>query len=316
MVVKARRMRFDLPPGPFEGVYVSRGGRALETLRQACKSGVLRRMRAGAYVDASLWEASDRRRRSLLMIQAVTASRGFQDVLSHESAAVLLGLPLLNEPEQVHFTSPKIRSTRSRSGVTWHAGPLNGSDVIELPPFLVTVTARTLADIALDRSFADGVAALDAALRLERSTLDAVAENLAASPRTQGRRQAQRVLAFADARAANPGESLSRVVIDDLGFEAPQLQIPFDDRLGRVGVVDFWWEAAGVIGELDGFQKYAKEEYLRGRTPSQVVVEEKHRERRLEALPEVRSVVRWVWRDALEPPRLHALLSTVGVTRR
>lgn len=309
-------MRFDLPPGPFEGVYVSRGGRALETLRQACKSGVLRRVRAGAYVDTAVWEASGRRRRSLLIIQAVAASRGFQDVLSHESAAVLLGLPLLNEPELVHFTNPGARSTRSRSGTVWHAAPLTATDIIEMPPFTLTSPTRTLADIALGSSFPDAVAVCDAALRLERTTIDAIACALGDSGRTHGRQQAQRVLAFADPRAANPGESLSRVVIDSLGFEAPQLQVPFDDRLGRIGVVDFWWERAGVIGELDGFQKYAKAEYLRGRTPSQVVVEEKHRERRLEALPVVRTVVRWVWRDALEPPRLHALLSTAGVTRR
>lgn len=33
---------------------------------------------------------------------------------------------------------------------------------------------------------------------------------------------------FADGRAQLPGESVSRLYLDDLGFARPRLQVPFD----------------------------------------------------------------------------------------
>jgi hypothetical protein len=307
---------FDLPPGPFPGVRVSRTATDTHVLRRAHDAGLLVRVRQGAYVDAAVWRAADKVGRSLLRVQAVAASRGFRDILSHESAAVLLGLPLLSEPTAVHVTAPAARSTRSRSGLVWHAGALVGDEVIDMPPFRLTGAVRTTADLARDSSFAEGVAAVDAALRLDFVTRQAVESALKASHRAVGRKAALRCVAFGDAASANAGESLSRVVVDGLGFARPVLQEPFEDDLGRIGFVDFWWKEAGIIGEFDGFQKYSKPEYLRGRSPSQVVVDEKQRERRLEARPCVAAVLRWVWADIVDPPRLHRILSRGGVPRK
>lgn len=309
-------MTFELPAGPFPGVRVARTASDTHVLRRAHDAGQVRRVRQGAYVDAAAWDAADRRGRSILRIQAVLASRGFRDVVSHESAAVLLGLPLLREPSAVHVTDPGARSTRSRSGLVWHAAPLDAGAVIEMPPFRVTSVVRTAADVARDGAFPEAVAVLDGVLRLGHVARESIEAAVVASPRVVGRNGALRCVAFADADAANPGESLSRVVVDDLGFERPLLQEPFEDDAGLVGFVDFCWDAAGVVGEFDGFQKYSKPEYLRGRTPSQVVVDERQRERRLEALPEVSRVLRWVWADIIDPPRLHRILSRGGVPRR
>lgn len=50
-----------------------------------------------------------------------------------------------------------------------------------------------------------------------------------------------------------------------------------------MGYTDFHWKQAKVVGEFDGEEKYLKPEYLKGRTASQVVLEEKTRENRIRA---------------------------------
>ncbi|GAA4673638.1 type IV toxin-antitoxin system AbiEi family antitoxin domain-containing protein [Frondihabitans cladoniiphilus] len=310
-------MHTDPPASPIEGVFVSRGATDERALRTLHESGRIRRLRRGAYVDAAMWNAASRRERSILRIHAVIGSRGFADIVSHDSAAVLHGVSLLREPEEVHVLDPSARSTRRRNGLVLHAGSLTESDRLARPPFLVTTPRRTLVDVARSLPFRDGVAALDSALRTGLLERDSVRHEVESSGMRYGEGAVLRALAFADERAANPGESLSRVVIHELGFQAPTiLQKEFRDRRGRIGFTDFWWEEAGIVGEFDGFAKYSKPEYLGALSPSQVVVREKARERRLEAHPEVSRVARWVWSDLMNPPRLFALLSEARVPRR
>lgn len=74
------------------------------------------------------------------------------------------------------------------------------------------------------------------------------------------------------------------------------------------------WEETRVVGEFDGRDKYLKPEYLRGRTPSDVVFEEKVREDRIRATD--RNVVRWVWDELNSPGRLERILLDAGVPLR
>jgi hypothetical protein len=98
------------------------------------------------------------------------------------------------------------------------------------------------------------------------------------------------------------------------GFQPPELQHEIRDSSGLVGYTDYYWEGGQVAGEFDGVEKYLKPEYLRGRTASQAVVEEKQREDRIRATG--LRVVRWVWADLMEPGRLEQKLAAFGVPRR
>lgn len=80
-----------------------------------------------------------------------------------------------------------------------------------------------------------------------------------------------------------------------MGFPAPELQRCFTDARGTIGRADFYWPGVRLVGEFDGAVNYSKPEFLRGRTPSQVVIDEKLREDRLRALG--LGVVRWTWND-------------------
>lgn len=55
-------------------------------------------------------------------------------------------------------------------------------------------------------------------------------------------------------RAANPGESRSRVILIQQGVPPTDLQVPVLDEDGLIGYADFGW--VGVLGELDGKGKY------------------------------------------------------------
>lgn len=303
----------SLPHGPFDDVYTAASTRDDRALRRACAAGRLVRVRRGAFVDASRWKTASHRERYLLQVRAVAASRGLVDVLSHESAAAVLGLPLLRHPELVHTVSPTARSTRTTAGLVIHAAALDPADREPCWPLETTSAARTVADLVLERPFRDGVAVLDGALRLGLTERALVSARVEASLRRTGRVTAARALAFADAAAANPGESLSRVVLAELGFEVPLLQHRFDDEDGLIGYADFYWPSTGVVGEFDGLEKYSGAGMLRGRAPSEVVVAGKRRQDRLQAHPAVRSVTRWVWSDLSRPEALGRQLARAGV---
>lgn len=75
--------------------------------------------------------------------------------------------------------------------------------------------------------------------------------------------------------------------------------------------MDFWWEAENVVGESDGKGKYIDEEFANGRSPGEIVWEEKRREDAIRHRGH--RVVRWGWAEAIRPPVLRALLLEAGV---
>jgi hypothetical protein len=132
----------------------------------------------------------------------------------------------------------------------------------------------------------DGVATVDQA---------ALADALLAAARWPGTPAARRVIAFADGRSANVGESRSRVALQRAGLPAPVLQWAVVDRDARlIGYTDFGWPEQRVVGEFDGRIKYG--ELLRpGEDPTDVVFAEKLREDR--PRDQDLAVVRWTWAD-------------------
>jgi hypothetical protein len=81
------------------------------------------------------------------------------------------------------------------------------------------------------------------------------------------------------------------------------------DRWGLIGFGDFAWD--DLVGEFDGRVKYADPGMLNGRTPSEVVVQEKRREDRARATG--RRVVRWLWWDVQPGGALGQILLDAGL---
>jgi len=286
------------------------------TLRRSAARGELIRAHRGAFVDAVDWAVLSPQSRYRTRILAAARASRTRPVVSHVSAAVLHGAPLVGRiPDVVHVVSTISAGTRTEHGFRKHAAASPGG-VVELDGVPVTALVRTLADVALSEPFLTAVAILDWAFRQHAITAEDVVDDLARRGVVRSRRRAELALAFADPRSGSPGESLSRVRIHELGFPAPELQCPFSDSRGQIGVVDFWWPASRTVGEFDGVAKYIREEYAQGRSVAEIVLDEKRRENRLRALG--LTVVRWEWADAWGGTALRALLLEAGLvsTRR
>ena len=219
----------------------------------------------------------------------------------------------------VHVLSTLATGTRSEGGYRRHATAYTDLDVSEVDGARVTGFDRTLVEFIATCSFRSAVAACDWALchRLPdgrhgttRERLEETADKLHL---VKGRRKLTRALDFANPRSGSPGESISRAVMHEYRFPAPQLQQEFRDRRGLIGIVDFWWPEFGLIGEFDGRGKYTDDRLLGERTPADVVVAEKIREDRLRALGP--RVTRWDWLTVIgETLGMH--LVQAGLPRR
>ncbi|MGX5697414.1 hypothetical protein ACWKWP_14535 [Agromyces soli] len=291
-------------------------------LQRRARSGSLRRLRAGAYVDAAEWAALGWDEQQMMRIAAVIGSRRDRPVLFGPSAAIVLGLPLVGIGDtDVHLLAWGGAAPPSGNGVRWHRDRVDEASIIEIGGMLVTDVKRTVLDLARRFAVLHSIASVDRALSpaLESSGFECFAglprlaepvrlagveraellDALAAMPGARGVGRARRTVAFADAAAMSPGESISRAQMELLGFPRPRLQVRFA-RIDGDGedVVDFDWPEYGLIGEFDGKVKYTRAEYLGDRDVTEVVWDEKLRERRLKR-GHGREAARWVWDDTI-----------------
>ncbi len=290
-------------------------------------SGRLVRIRQGIYVDADTWRTADRHDRYRLFVRATVLKNRRPAVVSHLSAAAMHGLPIIGPwPTAVHLIDPDASGgSHCRSVVRHRHVPQTAA--IDIDGVAVAPLLRTLIDVAANSSFVVAVTMIDHVLHRERErvisegrrgrfhtpavTRDGLLVELA-EVRPRGWRKAEQAIAFSDPRADNPGESMSRVHIHQLGFQVPELQVPLVAS-GHNYWVDFYWRHIGMIGEFDGKHKYTRGAVLGDRDPAQVVWEEKRREDALRARGG--SFIRWDWDTAYSPALFHRFLSEHEVPR-
>ncbi|QDZ14385.1 hypothetical protein [Humibacter ginsenosidimutans] len=203
-----------------------------------------------------------------------------------------------------------------------HRASIADEDVTEVHGLLVTSPARTIADLARAGISRECVVALDYTLSSRAPQgLRLVKEELIELVVRQGgwgRRRAVELIEFGDGRSGSPGETGSRLIFAEGGFESPELQHHYP-RHGRRGYdSDFWWKRSlrgrPLAGEFDGAGKYLRKEYLRNKTPGEAVVAEKRREdymRRCDGS----DFMRWGFPEVMRPPLLRALAIQHGVPR-
>lgn len=299
---------------------IDRGERS--AVYRALASGSMQRLHPGVHIDAGLLAALGADDRYRLRVHAVRARLRGVDVISHWSAAALWGLPCVDGwPSEVHSTVPMSSLLTSTRTLRRHRTSRAMGETSHRDGLPVTTLARTVVDIAATNPFATAVAVADAALfSVARNGRAAGAarslgvqflaelDGLGSGP---GSARARRVIEFADARADRPGESLSRATMHVLGAPAPVLQYPVVGASGRTWHTDFGWPEVGAVAEFDGRAKYTDPVYLGGRTPAEVVYEEKRREDDIRA--SVRAFGRWDWMTARSLPLLGSALRRIGV---
>ncbi|MBF4591205.1 hypothetical protein [Curtobacterium sp. VKM Ac-1395] len=289
---------------------------ARRRLSAAARRGALRRLTAGRYVLAEAAESASDHEVHRARIDAVLPGVAPHVIVSHESAVVLHGLPWVGSlPEVVVVSDPHLGTGHRRAHVQKVGAAGRRLDPVVIAGHAVTSLAVTAVDIALRAPFRTAVVVLDAVLArgIERDVL--IAELRARTPRPRAVTRARLAIEFADAASGSPGESVARVRMAQDGFPQPVLQQEFHDEGGFVARVDFWFPEVGVVVEFDGLAKYRDRALRGGRSPEQVVVDEKLREDRLRAVPGVRTVVRLTWRDVDDGGSAPQRLDAAGVPR-
>ena len=286
---------------------LEQAGLAPSTITRRHQIGLLTKVRPGVFADAEDWAGWNREERCWAQhVAAVKSVRGA--VLSHESAALWHGAPLLTLPRHVHLSVPGCYS-HARARIVLHSGRraicaratsyhgLRITDpiqtVIDCARHLPVPEALCIADFMLSQGFCAVQELRDA---LERVT-------------GRGCRTCRAVAEGMSPFAESPAATLARWTIHELGLAPPAEQKDVWCN-GHRYRFDFLWEGARVILEVDGEQTYAGS---RGE-PNEGPRAEHRRQRDLEAAGW--RVIRVRWRDLQgQSEILRAILERAGVPR-
>lgn len=134
-----------------------------DELGRLVRAGDLVRLRRGAYVDQVL--PRDVAAVHRLLVGATTANLRRSAVLSHQSAAVVHGLPLWDVPlDRVHITRRPPAWNDTSAVLCCHVARLRDDEVVTVGGMEVTTPVRTALDLARSLPHEAAVAMLDAAL--------------------------------------------------------------------------------------------------------------------------------------------------------
>lgn len=261
-------------------------------LGHARATGWVIRIRRGAYTLPARWRGADAEERHRLLVRAVGLQLSAPAVVSHVSAAVLHGLPLVDASlEEVHVTRPgPVSASRHQAGVWHHVGDLD--PIVTIGSLDVTDLAQTVFDHSRSSHDRGGLVVADAALA--RGLTPAALRDFVERHRDHpGSVRAARVAAMADGRSESPGETIARLAFHAIGMGPDELQwdVVTDQGTKRT---DFAWTRWGVVVEFDGRVKYGR--LLKpGQDVSDVVLAERARELAIERTGWI--VERFTWAE-------------------
>jgi hypothetical protein len=263
------------------------------------RRGEWKTVRPGRYVTMSEYTAMGREERHRTLISAVIPDLGPGGVISHTSAAVMLGMDTWGvRLDRVHVSRKYRYGARASRWVSPH-DVMEPFSTVLVGDVAVTAPARTVVDCARLVSFEQGVVITDSALRSRLVTVTELDQHLRTMAHKMGIARARAVVSFADARSESVGESRSRVLLKQSALPDLELQYRIRNDAGyEVARVDFAIPELMVAGEFDGKVKYGR--LLRpGQSAGDAVFEEKLRE---DAVRDAGwQMVRWVWDELAEP---------------
>jgi hypothetical protein len=279
--------------GLFTAADAERAGLTTKEFTRLVRTGHCRRLRRGLYLTTSGQPTHPDRQHALLTQGVLTAHAG-RAAASHQSAAVLLDLPVWGCPFDVVHLVRLEGSHTGRSGDVIVHPPLPAGAIYDSGGPLVRPEVAAL-QIAMRYGVESGIVTMDAGMHNHRrgrgTAIDADKMRIWLD-RLEGKRHhrwARTALDSADARSESVGESRLRFRLDLLGFVGLIPQVEFRSSRGFRDRVDLYDPVNGIIVEFDGELKYG------GASGREALVREKQREDRLRALGH--EIVRFVWRD-------------------
>jgi hypothetical protein len=268
-------------------------------LRRRVRNGQWLRLSRNSYTehrdgpsDEPPWERAVR----LHLLKLRMANERLGDVVvSHQSAAVLHGLPTWGlDLARVHITRSAGR-IRSGTTVAIHRSPVGPDEITETDGVRATSVERAITEVTCTTSYEVGVVLSDAALRRQLTTPDRLVAGVGRHRGWRGSPAAWAAARFAAGASESVGESRLRVLMANHGLPEPQLQVEIRDENGQlIGRVDFLL-GTRLIVEFDGALKYGD--------TADAILAEKWREDRLRERGY--QVIRVGWGD-LDRPTLTA----------
>ncbi|MFI5691827.1 type IV toxin-antitoxin system AbiEi family antitoxin domain-containing protein [Kribbella sp. NPDC051586] len=264
--------------GWFTRADVSAAGYSDSELRQRLGSGQWVRLSYNSYVEPADWWTEEppwERATRLHRLNVQMSGDRLRDVVvSHQSAAVLHGLPSWGlDLAKAHFTRPGSGRGRGSQWTRVHRSPIAAEEIVEIDGLRVMSVERAIVETSCTASYETGVVLADAALRERLTNPDKLAAAVLRHRHWRGSPAASAATRFANGLSESVGESRLRVLMANHGLPAPELQVEIRGDSGRlIGRVDFLL-AGQLVVEFDGAMKYGGS--------ADVVLAEKWREDRL-----------------------------------
>ncbi|MBK7624463.1 MAG: type IV toxin-antitoxin system AbiEi family antitoxin domain-containing protein [Kineosporiaceae bacterium] len=271
-VVLSRESGFDVlalaGDGLFSSTTAGAAGIHPSVLRRAVSQGRVVRLRRGWYALATSRRTPEGWHE--LRLRAELASRCPGLIATHDSALVVLGLPVRRDRlDAVHLGRIDAGPTSRRSPRDSSPGAGAGCPtcvVHRVPPSAqhdrqCVEPGFAVVQLGLDAGPGEALVAADAALRRELISATDLSRAVTAYRRTPGIAQVRRAVEWADGRAQSPGESRLRFVLLSLGYRV-ELQAEVSAE-GHTYRADLRINGSRVLVEYDGLGKYDDPSELR-----------------------------------------------------
>lgn len=270
------------------------------------------------FIRRAYWNRLSYHERIMHMMRTVSVMRKHWVLCFVSAAAVWELTENMYLHSTIHVAKQYGNRTRNNDCFTFHHVPEPATTARH--GILVTGLLQTVFDCARMCDFPDGLAICDAALRRGLLTKDDFTAFCDRNKRCTGIQRARNVIAFADGRSENGGESKARGYFIEWGFEAPELQVWFQNPVTRASVrVDFLWrlpDGRFIIGELDGREKYINPEMVQGKDMVDTILRERERETNLGLSGNV-VVLRFTYAELIhQPHNVRKKLKLAGVPLR
>ncbi|MFR9806298.1 DUF559 domain-containing protein [Pseudonocardia sp. RS010] len=193
----------------------------------------------------------------LTIAAAALTFAGDSAVITGWTASWLHGCTAV-DPLPVQVAVPYGHWLRSRPGLVVHNGLALEDDQVDVAGLPVLGLERVVADLLCRDRPHDAFAVLDQALaaagEADRERRRAViGEKIATRPDPRGRKRALVLLGLASGRALSPAESRMLFRLVDLGFPAPEANLPVRNAHGTVlFLLDHAWPEFRIALEYDG----------------------------------------------------------------
>lgn len=299
-----------------------------ERIRAACarrsgEDGELVSPAWGLYARRAWWIELGYSGQTLALMRSLQAAHP-DWVFCGPSAALVLGCDVsYSQQRPIHVALESGSVSAPTALVTRHRLALDPDSAVERPLWVrglrVTPLLRTTLDSLRWMSFREGMVVADWAMGARGVTwLDFAEYAYHWIGSCRGVKSALSTFVRATGRAESGGESIARAVMIERSYLLPAQQVEVPDPLhpGRTFRVDFVWVRADgrvIVGECDGLRKLLDPEMARGRTPQQVLLDQRKREGLITAYDV--SVLRFTYEEAAGVTELVQKLDLYGVPR-